>query len=109
MVTIRCGIELASLFNLLRPTHSGGSFVGNIWNIPGYPIRNESGQSRANDKDEHKTSDLLRHNKPDIDIGGCCNNGDRVCPARAGGKIGRQRIDIENFDESEGQAATKCD
>ena len=31
------------------------------------------------------------------------------CPAGAGGKIGRQRIDIENFDKSEGQAATKCD
>ena len=41
-------------------------------------IRNESGQSRTNDKNEHiKTSDLLRHNKPDIDIGGCRNNGDR--------------------------------
>src|ERR1700740_2909098 len=82
--------------------HSGGGFVGNIWNIPSYLIRNESGQSRTNDKDEHKTSDLLRHNKPDIDIGGCRNNGDRVCPARAGGKMGRQRIDIEHFDESEG-------
>src|SRR5579862_9528024 len=90
----------SSAINLLR---------WEFWNIPSYPIRNESGQNRTNDKDEHKTSDLLCHNKPDIDIGGCRNNGDRVCPARAGGKIGRHRIDIENFDESEGQAATKCD
>ena len=34
-----------------------------------YSVRNKSGQSWTDDKNEHETGDLLRHDEADIDIG----------------------------------------